>query len=80
MSDHDSLYIISTSYNTGRQAYEVSVGYMTKDEEVKGRYMSITVVVNVPNHKGEESKVKEIAIDKARRILEQASKAPVGEE
>mgnify|MGYP005866782007 CR=1 FL=1 len=80
MSDHDSLYIISANYNSGRQAYEVSVGYMTKDEEVKGRYMSITVVVNVPNHKGEESKIKEIAMDKARKILEQASKAPVWKE
>lgn len=77
MSEDNSLYVIGTNYNSGRQAYEVSIGYMVKDEEVKGRYMTVTVVVNVPNHKGEEHKVKEIAIDKARKILEQASKAPV---
>ena len=77
MSEDSSLYIISTNYNSGRQAYEVSIGYMVKDEEVKGRNMSITVVVNVPNHKDEKGKIMEIAIDKARRILEQASKAPV---
>lgn len=77
MSEDSSLYIISTNYNSGRQAYEVSIGYMAKDEEVKGRNVSITVVVNVPNHKDEKSKIMEIAIDKARKILEQASKAPV---
>lgn len=77
MSEDSSLYIISTNYNAGRQAYEVSIGYMVKDEEVKGRNVSITVVVNVSNHKDEKSKIMEIAIDKARKILEQASKAPV---
>ena len=77
MSEDNSLYIIGTNYSSGRQAYEVSIGYMVKDEEVKGRNVSITVVVNVPNHKGEEDKVKEIAINKARKILEDASKASV---
>jgi hypothetical protein len=77
MSDESSLYIINTNYNAGRQAYEVTIGYMVKDEEVKGRYMTVTVVVNVANHKGEEATVKEIAIDKARKILEEAAKAGV---
>ena len=77
MSEDSSLYIISTNYNSGRQAYEVSIGYMVKDEEVKGRNVSIMIVVNVPNHNNEKSKIIEIAIDKARKILDQASKAPV---
>jgi len=77
MSEDSSLYIIGTNYNSGRQAYEVSIGYMVKDEEVKGRNVSIMIVVNVPNHNNEKSKIIEIAIDKARKILDQASKAPV---
>lgn len=80
MSDYDSLYVISSTYNSTRQAYEVSIGYMAKDEEVKGRITSVTIVVNVPNHKGDESKVREAALTKARRILETASKAPGEEE
>jgi hypothetical protein len=77
MSEDSSLYIIGTNYNSGRQAYEVSIGYMVKDEEVKGRNVSIMIVVNVPNHNNEKSKIIEIAIDKARKILDQASRAPV---
>jgi hypothetical protein len=77
MSEDSALYIIGTNYNSGRQAYEVSIGYMVKDEEVKGRNVSIMIVVNVPNHNNEKSKIIEIAIDKARKILDQASKAPV---
>ena len=80
MSDYDSLYVIHSAYNSARQAYEVSIGYQTKDEEVKGRITSVTIVVNVPNHKGDESAVREAALTKARRILEIASKAPVEEE
>jgi hypothetical protein len=52
---------------------------MEKDEEVKGRFITINVVVNIPNHKVDENKVKELAFDKARKLLELASKAPVGE-
>jgi hypothetical protein len=52
---------------------------MEKDEEVKGRFITINVVVNIPNHKVDENKVKELALDKARKWLELASKAPVGE-
>ena len=77
MSEDNSLYIIGTNYNSGRQAYEVSIGYMVKDEEVKGRLTTVTISVNVPNHKEEKSKIMEIAVDKVRKILEQASKAPV---
>ncbi|HSE84543.1 MAG TPA: hypothetical protein VLB01_08355 [Thermodesulfobacteriota bacterium] len=79
MSDYDSLYVIHSTYNSARQAYEVSIGYQTKDEEVKGRITSVTIVVNVPNHKDNEGTVREAALTKARRILEIASKAPVEE-
>ena len=80
MSDYDSLYVIHSIYNSARQAYEVSIGYQTKDEEVKGRITSVTIVVNVPNHTGDEGAVREAALTKARRILEIASKAPMEEE
>ena len=79
MSDYDSLYVISTRHNSARQAYEVSIGYQTKDGEVKGGITSVTIVVNVPNHKGDEGKATEIALAKARTILETASKAPFEE-
>lgn len=80
MSDYGSLYVIHSTYNSARQAYEVSIGYMARDEEVKGRITSVTIVVNVPNHKGDESQVRDAALVKARKILEIASKAPVEEE
>jgi hypothetical protein len=80
MSDYGSLYVIHSIYNSPRQAYEVSIGYMARDEEVKGRITSVTIVVNIPNHKGSETEVREAALMKARRILETASKAPMEEE
>ncbi len=79
MADYGFLYIIDASYHTERQVYKVDIGYMDKDEEVKGRFVAVNIMVNVPNHKTDESKIKELAISKARKILELASKAPVGE-
>jgi hypothetical protein len=79
MADYGFLYIIDMSYHVDRKAYQVNIGYMEKDEEVKGRFITINVVVNIPNHKVDENKVKELALDKARKWLELASKAPVGE-
>lgn len=77
MSEFGSLYIIDTQYNSGRDAYEVTVGYMEKDEDVKGRFKSIRVIVNVPDRKGDEKTVIDIALNKARELLERASKGPV---
>jgi hypothetical protein len=77
MSEFGSTYIIDTEYNSGRGAYEVTLGYMEKDEDVKGRFKSIRVIVNVPNLKDDEKTVIDIALKKARELLERASKAPV---
>lgn len=77
MSEFGSLYIIDTQYNSGRDAYEVTVGYMEKDEDVKGRFKSIRVIVNVPDRRNDEKTVIDIALNKARESLERASKAPV---
>jgi hypothetical protein len=78
MSDYGSLYIIGTSYHSERGIYEVNVGYMTKDEGVKGRFMTINILVNVPNHKN-KNKIKELALSKAKKVLELASQTPVEE-
>jgi hypothetical protein len=80
MSDYGSLYIIDTSYHTERQVYEVNIGYMARDEEINGRFTTIDIRVNVPDHKSDINKIKEIALDKARKVLALASQAPVGEE
>jgi hypothetical protein len=80
MSDYGFLYIIDTSYHTDRQAYEVTIGYMAKDEEVSGRFITINVLVNIPNHKNEKNTVKELAFNKARKVLEMASQADAEEE
>ena len=77
MSEFGSLYIIDTEYNAGRDAYEVTIGYMEKDEDVKGRFKSIRVIVNISNHRDDEKTVIDIALNKARRLLEAASKASV---
>jgi hypothetical protein len=80
MSEFGSLYIIDTEYNSGRDAYEVTLGYMEKDEDVKGRFKSIRVIVNIPNRKNDEKTVVDIAVQKARDLLERASKASVESE
>jgi hypothetical protein len=77
MSEFGSLYIIDSNYNSARNAYEVTIGYMERDEDVKGRFKSIRVIVNIPNHKDDEKTVIDIALKKARELLETASKASV---
>lgn len=77
MSEFGSLYIIDTEYNSSRDAYEVTLGYMEKDEDVKGRFKSIKVIVNILNHKDDEKTVIDIALKQARELLETASKASV---
>ncbi len=80
MSDYGSLYIIDTFFHTERQVYEVNIGYMVKDEEVNGRFITINILVNLPNHKSDKNKIKELAFNKARKILELASQADADEE
>jgi hypothetical protein len=80
MSDYGFIYIVGTSYHSERQVYEVNIGYMARDEEVKGRFTTINIIVNVPDHKSDENKIKQLALSKARRVLELASQAQVGEE
>ena len=73
----ESLYFLDTVYNSSRDAWEVNFGYMVHDEDVKGRYKSVKVTVNIPNHKKEESLVKELAVEKARLLLKIAAEAPL---
>ena len=73
----DDLYFLDTIYNSSRDAWEINIGYMVHDEEVKGRYKSVKVTVNIPDHKNEESLAKELAIEKARLLLKTAADAPV---
>lgn len=75
MSEFGSLYIIDTEYNSSRDAYEVTIGYMERDDDVRGRFKSIRVIVNIANRKDDEKTVIDIAIKKARELLEAASKA-----
>jgi hypothetical protein len=73
----DSLYFLDTIYNSSRDAWEINIGYMVHDEDVKGRYKSLKITVNIPEHRKEEDKAKEIAIGKARDLLRTAAEAPV---
>lgn len=77
MSEFGSLYLIDTEYNSGRDAYEVTLGYMEKDEDVRGRFKSIRVIVNIADLKDDEKTIIDIALKKARELLERASKASV---
>lgn len=76
MADN-GLYFLDTVYNSTRDAWEVGIAYMVKDEDVKGRYKNVKVTVNVPGLRKDEPKAKEIAIDKVRELLLEASSAPV---
>ena len=73
----DSLYFLDTIYNSSRDAWEISIGYMVHDEEVKGRYKSVKITVNIPSHRNEESLAKDLAVEKARLLLKTAAEAPV---
>lgn len=76
----DGLYFLDTTYNSSRDAWEVNIAFMVDDEDVKGRYKSVKVTVNIPNHKKEESLVKELALQKARAFLKTAADAPLESE
>ena len=75
MSEYGSLYLIENNYNSTRDAFEVTLGYTVKDEEVKGRFQSVKVTVNIPNHKDDEETVVDLALKKARGLLETAYQA-----
>ncbi|NIP37601.1 MAG: hypothetical protein GWO07_00885 [Candidatus Dadabacteria bacterium] len=74
---NNGLYFLDTVYNSTRDAWEIGIAYMVKDEEVKGRYKSIKVTVNVPGFRKEEQKARDIAVDKARLFLKEAADAPL---
>ncbi|MGH7901200.1 MAG: hypothetical protein ACRENZ_05625 [Thermodesulfobacteriota bacterium] len=75
MSDYGSLYLIDNTYNFTRDAFEVTLGYSEKDEDVKGRFQSVKVTVSIPNHKDDEETVIDLALKKARGLVERAYKA-----
>ena len=47
MADN-GLYFIDTIYNSTRDAWEVNIAYMVKDEDIQVRYKNVKVTVNVP--------------------------------
>ena len=73
----EGLYFLDTIYNSSRDAWEINIGYMVHDEDVKGRYKSVKVTVNIPDHKKEEPLAKELAVEKARQLLRIASEVPL---
>ena len=79
MADN-GLYFLDTIYNSARDAWEVGIAYMVKDEEVQGRYKDVRVTVNVPGLKKDEQKAKELALAKAREFLKEAADAPLEDE
>lgn len=75
MSDYGSLYLIETSYNPDRDATEVIFGYMEKEKSIKGRVMSIRVIVNVEGCRDMESQAVSKGLKKARQLLARSAKA-----
>jgi hypothetical protein len=80
MSDYCTLYLIDTSYNADRDATEVTFGYIEKEEDVKGRIMSLRVIVNVPGHKDDRNGAADEALVKAREFIARAEAAPYEED
>jgi len=76
MSDYGTMYLIDTNYNADRDATEVAFGYIEKEEDVKGRIMSLRVIVNVPGHKDDEKGAVDAGLPKARALVERAARAP----
>ena len=75
MSDYGILYMIDTSYNSERDATEVTFGYIEKEEEIKGWIRSIRVIVSVKGHKGDKRGASKEALSVVRDILKRASDA-----
>lgn len=76
MSDYLTLYLIDTNYNAERDATEVTFGYIEKEENVKGRIMSLRVIVNVPGHRDDKKGAVEESLVKAREFIKRAAEAP----
>jgi hypothetical protein len=76
MSDYGIIYLIDTSYNADRDAREVTFGYIEKEDEVKGRIMSLRVIVNVPGHRDDVKGAVEAGLAKARALALRAAGAP----
>ncbi len=76
MSDYCNLYLIDTNYNADRDATEVTFGYIEKEEDLKGRIMSLRVIVNVPGHKNDVKGAAEEGLTKARDLITRAAAAP----
>lgn len=76
MSDYCNLYLIDTLYNADRDATEVTFGYIEKEEQVKGRIMSLRVIVNVPGHKNDSKGAAEEGLERARDLIKRAAEAP----
>lgn len=75
MSDYRNLYLIDTNYNADRDATEVTFGYIEKEEDVKGRIMSLRVIINVPGHKNDVKGAAEEGLVKARELIARAAAA-----
>ena len=76
MSDYGNLYLIDTNYNADRDATEVAFGYIEKDEDVRGRIMSLRVIVNVPGHRDDVKGAVEAGLSRARALVSRAVQAP----
>ena len=76
----DGLYFIDATYNSTRDAWEINIGYMVKDEDVKGRYKNAKATVNIPSLRNDEEKANELALAKARELLKEAADAPLDDE
>ena len=76
MSDYGNIYLIDTVYNADRDATEVTFGYIEKEEDVRGRIMSLRVIVNVPGYKNDAKGAAEAALAKARAFASRAVGAP----
>lgn len=75
MSDYRVLYLIDTSYNSERDATEVTFGYIEKEEDIKGRIMTVRVIVNVPGHKEDKDGAVKEGLEKARELLQRSAAA-----
>lgn len=75
MSDYGTFYLIDTNYNADRDATEVTFGYIEKDEDVKGRIMTLRVIVNVPGHRDDAGGAVEAGLGKARALISRAAQA-----
>jgi hypothetical protein len=75
MSDYGTIYLIDTNYNADRDATEVTFGYLEKEEDVRGRIMSLRVIVNVPGHRDDVNGAVETCLARARAFIERAARA-----